>query len=127
MKQSKIGNEMNRTEKHRLNPLWRRIARGFTLGTIGAAGFSILSAADVTLLDGSFETDGSIATGDGRYTVQGGGDDGSQDYFGRRELGSAGTRVRGTIDGSFMWSIRDIDQVGEEPPLDDLEPDEGRV
>lgn len=82
-----------------------------------------LTGAEVILLQESFETDGAGT----RYTVQGGGDSGSNDYFARRQLGSTGTRVRGNIDGDWMWSIRDIDQVGEDPPLDNLEPDEGRI
>jgi len=106
---------------------WRHLLRLAGVALLSAGALISANAADVTLLEESFETDGSVATGDGRYTVQGGGDDGSQDYFARRQLGSAGTRVRGEIDGTYMWSIRDIDQVGEDPPLDDLEPDEGRI
>jgi len=84
---------------------------------VGAASLS----AQTAIFNKSFETDGAGS----RYTVENPSDDGSNDYFGIRELGSAGTRARGTIDGNFMWSIRDLDADGT--AVADLASDEGRI
>ncbi len=74
----------------------------------------------------SFETDGSVATGDGRYTVENQSDDGASDYFNRRAVGSAGTRVRGgAVDGDFYWGARDLN--GDGVPVNDLEDEEARI
>lgn len=100
---------------------WKR--RWLMLAGVLLASTSLF-AAEVEIFSESFETDGSGV----RYLVENEGDDGSNDYFGRRELGSAGTRVRGAIDGTIMWSIRDIDSNNADPsPESGLESDEGTI
>ncbi len=101
------------------NPVWRLI---FTLISCAFLFGLSANAADVLVFQESFETDGL----DSRYTVENGSDDGSGDFFARRQEGSAGTEPSGgTIDGSFFWAGQDIDADGA--IVNDLEKDEGRI
>ena len=90
---------------------------------LAGLGFNQLLLGQEVLFSESFETDGSVATGDGRYTVENGSDDGEADYFARREETSLGNLVRGgDIDGDWFWGGRDIDAEGtstEELEADD--------
>ena len=80
----------------------------------GCMGGALLFGAEVTPFSESFETDGSEATGDGRYLVENGSDDGGTDFFARRQEFSSGTRTSGgTIDGDFFFTGRDIDAEGD--------------
>ena len=89
-------------------------------------GFNPNLMAQVIVFSESFETDGSSATGDGRYTVENPSDDGENDYFNRREETSIGNLVRGgAIDGDWFWGARDMD--GDGTAVGDLQADEGRV
>ena len=75
-----------------------------------------------TVFTESFETDGDGA----RYSVENGSDDGSNDFFARRQVGSPGvTPSGGTVDGDFVWGARDID--GEGVATGELESDEARI
>ena len=103
--------------KHQLGIITILICLGF---------ISNLTAQEVIVFSESFETDGSAATGDGRYTVENPSDDGENDYFARREETSIGNLVRGgAIDGDWFWGARDMD--GDGTAIGDLAADEGRV
>lgn len=74
------------------------------------------------LFQESFETEGEGI----RYVTENGSDDGENDFFGRRQVGSVGTyTVGGDIDGTWFWGAQDLD--GEGVASDVLEADEGRV
>jgi hypothetical protein len=79
-------------------------------------------SAETIVFQESFETDGAGE----RYKAQNGSDDGSADYFARRETGSSGVRARGgALDGQWHWSGRDID--GDGVAVDDLEANQARL
>jgi len=93
------------------------------LAAAGFLGLAVpgLTAAPVTALSESFETDGLGS----RYFAVGGGDNGETDFFARREQFSAGTDASGgTIDGNFFWGASDIDNINTDLPSD-LYPDLG--
>lgn len=80
------------------------------------------------LFQESFETDGSGT----RYVVIGEGDDGALDVFGRRQVGSAGTKAEGgTLDGEWMWKAERIQGApgprGSQFPEHDLLDSQGRL
>ncbi len=100
-------------------PVWRFI---FTLISCTFLLGLSANAAEVLVFQESFETDGL----DTRYTVENLSDDGSGDYFSRRQDGSAGTETSGgDLDGSFFWTGQDIDSDGA--AVNDLAADEGRI
>jgi hypothetical protein len=87
-----------------------------------AVGSSLSLAAETVIFQESFETDGL----DTRYKVQNPSDDGSTDFFARRQTGSPGVRARdGALDGDWHWSGRDID--GDGVAVDDLEANQARL
>ncbi len=99
----------------------RHIITGLAAGALWGLAAAGLQAAEVTVLQESFETDG-LGT---RYFAIGGGDNGETDFFARREQFSAGTDASGgTIDGDWFWGASDIDNINEDLPSD-LFPDLG--
>ena len=103
------------------NPVWRFI---FTLISCAFLLGLSANAAEVLVFQESFETDGLGS----RYTVENGSDDGSSDYFARRQDGSAGTETSGgTLDGDWFWTGQDIDADGDGTGVPPLFSDEGRI
>ncbi len=108
----------NKMKTHRLKP-W---LFGSTLTTLAFAFWSVANAAPQEVFKEIYESDGSGT----RYTVENPSDDGSNDYFARRQEGSAGTTVRGgAIQGLWYWGARDLDGDGVE--VNDLEDHEARI
>ncbi len=90
--------------------------------TLALAFWSVANAAPVEVFQEGYENDGSGT----RYTVENPSDDGSNDYFARRQEGSAGSTVRGgAITGQFYWGARDLDGDGVE--VNELEDHEARI
>ena len=72
------------------------------------------SAQAVDILVESFETDGNVGTGDGRYTASQPFNDGTSDHWNRTDGSDIAnvTAAYSGFDGSFFWAAEDVNDNG---------------